>query len=229
MKAMIIADLMMSRSTTIQQLVIPFLIAICICVGMESLIVVPPIIILSVAYSRMFTLLALDEQNGWQRYRAAMPLSRAQIMIGRCIAFVILTIVACIFSLVVSALLAAILPPIAQAFGFSSFSLEFDMPALIITSAFGLLFAAVLAGATLPLYARFGMTRAVGYLPLALLVIVLIAFGVMRTYDIQVTQSLQNIVNQGLLMPSLALIALSIVVFVLGSALAVALYRKREF
>ncbi len=229
MKAMIIADLMMSRSTTAQQFIVPLLIAIFICIGMESLFAAPIVIILSVCYSRMFTLLALDEQNGWQRYRAAMPVSRAQIMAARCIALLILALLASLYSIAITALLAYALPPIMHAIGFATFALEADLPMIAFMVALGLLFTAVLSGATLPLYARFGMTKAIGYLPVLFLLIAMVGLGFLGSSAKQSPGLFEGLLTGMPLTMTLATLAITVVLFILGGALSIALYRKRQF
>ena len=65
------------------QLLISAIIALAVSLPTGTVNVVCPTVAVSMAVSTAVSVVALDERNGWEGFRACMPLSRADIMRGR--------------------------------------------------------------------------------------------------------------------------------------------------
>ena len=128
-----------------------------------------------------FTLSSYDEINAWQGFRAAFPLSRRNLVIGRYAAILCAALLACLFAFAVTELLvqAAMRRPLlwlVAAFGPEAqqgVSIWSNPPEILLAAALlGVMAALIALSFTLPLVARFGMTRAVRFAPVVALAVV---------------------------------------------------------
>lgn len=64
----------------------------------------------------LFSLMSYDNANGWGRYRAALPFSRRDIIVGRYLSILLSSAGIVVLSILLGVLLDAVLPPFADAF-----------------------------------------------------------------------------------------------------------------
>lgn len=110
-------------------------------------------------------LLLRDEQRGWARFRLALPLSRAQAVIGR---YAFMAAVAATGVAIGAVLYAAVCIAIELAPAYAQTlprAQPFDGGAFALCAAGGFGWAFVFLGVMLPVVARFGFQKAVRYVP----------------------------------------------------------------
>ena len=233
MKTMLMFDLLTAKKIAMSQMVLGVAVSLVIAVSTQTPITIMPIMALMLAYSVGYTLVAYDERNDWERFRLTLPLSRADIIRGRYGTFVVMTLA----GLVVGALLTAIVYGLAQILPdapvLSSLSEPLGWQVVLAMAVASVAFSLVLWLIALPLVARFGMTKAVRFIPLAF-----IAFLPIGTVLAQqagpppafvVDLITWAVTSEGTIVLSLAVLALMAVLAVLSCLLSVKLYEKREF
>lgn len=231
MKTVFLTELSLSPKYTIQQIVIGLIVSIAITVGMSNIYCIVPILAVSITFSQAFTWVALDEQNGWERNRAALPLTRSQIMLGRMLAILVKLVIVVIVGIALQVIMSALGPIIASIIQMVDLTgYEFDAPYIVLTACISVFITAILIAFTIPFAARFGMTRALRYIPLgfAALVILGICFmGIMPGEEM--AARFDYLINDQLTLVALAILLSALVIYALGTFVSVILYRHRQF
>lgn len=172
MKTMFHLDMTIIRRQLVQTFGICVAVALLMAVSMQDLAVIGSFIAAMIPMLAVFSLLAYDEQNGWQSYRLAMPLVRGDVVLGR-----YLSVAAIIFGgAVAGAAISLLVAGVAQASGDASplapLMLRHNPPAAIAASILlGAGMALVMAAALLPPALRQGMTFGVRLSPLIIVMV----------------------------------------------------------
>ena len=233
MKTMLMFDLLTAKKLARSQLLLGVVVALVLTVSTGSALCIMPLMALMLAYSVGFTLVAFDERNDWEKLRLTLPLSRADIVHGRYATFAVMTVA----GIVLGGVLVAVLWGLAQlaptAPVLSEFAGAFDWQMAVVMAVSGIVFALVLWIIALPLVARYGMTKAVRFLPLAFVIVLPIATVLIQKAG-PLPASVMDFVAwvatpTGTLVAAGAALAVIVVLFALSSMLAVRLYEKREF
>lgn len=180
MKTMIVADFTVMKSTLAQLAGICVAVALIMGVVMDTMAGAVAAIAAMTPFMFLFSLCAYDEQNGWERFRLTLPLSRRQVAFGRYATMAVLCAAVALFSLVVGFLVVAVASWASEGLGLSvppgltwAESSAAAMTASALASIAVILAACAVA---LPLLMRFGMTRATRFVPLV--VVLALALGV---------------------------------------------------
>ena len=233
MKAMLLADFAVMRKYQPQQVAIALVVGTFVGIMTESPYIPLTVVCVSVAFSLIFSLLALDERNGWESYRLALPLSRRSIMQGRYASILIIAFEALALGFVPVAVLTAtgvVMPDIPK---LGAMAASFDVQAFALLVAASLALTLVMFAITLPLNARFGMTKAVRYVPLVLACAIMILFGVSAVTDTAPTIFAEidafASTPEGALITTAATCLAGLVVYTASYVLSIRFYEKREF
>ena len=165
---MFLSDLLIAKKYLFSQLALMVVVGVFMSVVMQNLYVIPPAIAVMVPFSIGFTLLALDERAGWEQFRLALPLSRANVIVGRYASFAAVVLMGMATGLLVTglvALAAALLPGVPQ---LADMMVNFSWQAIVLSSVAGVTIVLAMLAVTLPVVSRFGMTKAVRFIPLAM-------------------------------------------------------------
>lgn len=170
MKAMVFSDLITARNSFGALLGITVFVAAFIAVGSGTLLVAAACMTAMVPFMYLFSISAYDEQNGWERFRLTLPISRRQVAYGRYLSMLIITGIAVILSLLGCAalgLVADVLPAgmVAEGLMLS----HADVEAILVVVMAVVLMLLFSAAFTLPLVLRFGMTRGARIVPVVLM------------------------------------------------------------
>ncbi len=170
MKAMVFSDLITARNSLGALLGITVFVAAFIAVGSGTLLVAAACMTAMVPFMYLFSISAYDEQNGWERFRLTLPISRRQVAYGRYLSMLIITGIAVIVSLlgcVALGLVADVLPAgmVAEGLMLS----HADVEAILVVVMAVVLMLLFSAAFTLPLVLRFGMTRGARIVPVVLM------------------------------------------------------------
>lgn len=238
MKTMLKCDFIGIKSTLKGILLSNIFIAVIVFIGTESTYVVIPCINASIAISLFFNLLALDEQNGWQRFRLALPLSRDDVVLGRYLSCLIGVGAAMVLSLlmVIVCIGVVLLLPAgsAVALSFTEEVLAATNPLKMALSALGGASITILMmSLALPLVAKMGLTRATKLFPMVFVLLSMFFIFSAQQY-ITETSSLSsgfsaltgNEMNITMLIVALFIVVL--ICYLISAQVAKKLYAQRE-
>ena len=105
MKTMIVADFSTMRSALLQLVGICLIIAVFMGVVADTVVGAIAAITAMLPFMFLFSLAATDEQNGWERFRLTMPITRRQVVFGRYASLALLTVAAALFGLLLAAVI----------------------------------------------------------------------------------------------------------------------------
>lgn len=235
MKAMILSDLIIMREYLAQQSAIGLALGVLLAFVTENPYIVSPLISVTVGGTCAITVLALDERNGWERYRIAMPISRANVVYGRyaslAIAVAVGLVVGLVASLAAMALASAFMAMGYDVDGVRALGEGIDPGAYTLSASMGLLLITVALAVTLPLAMRSGMTKAVRFIPMLIaLVVILVSAAIGSNGTRLVAEFLDGIFADpsGPTMLAVASAAASIALYAASAAIAARLYEARE-
>ena len=233
MKTMLMFDLLTAKKLARSQLLLGVVVALVLTVSTGSALCIMPLMALMLAYSVGFTLVAFDERNDWERFRLTLPLSRANVVQGRYATFVVMTLVGLVLGMAVTAIVYGLSLALPQTGLFAGLFEGMDWQIALGMVAASIAFSLALWLVALPLVARFGMTKAVRYLPLAFIILLPIGTVLVQkagpppafVLDLAAWASTPT----GTVTLVAAVIALMAVLTVLSCMLSVKLYERREF
>lgn len=236
MIAMLKSDIVWIRTMLLQMgATVVFFAIICLCFADASaLAVFAPLVCVSIPFSIMTNLFVIDEANGWQTLRLALPLSRGQVMGGRSLTGALVITVSLVLALLLSVLWCAF----ANAGGEALHS-------VVLCAGAGSALAFLMIGILMPVVARCGFTKAVRYLPL--LLVVLVAGGALAANHLlsamagtQWAQAFADALQEidqwlttgsllNIVLVALVVVAIAALVYTLLCLLAYRIYQTREF
>ena len=230
MKTMILSDLIIMRKYLAQQSVIGLALGILLAFVMENPYVVSPLISVTVSGNCAFTVLALDERNGWERYRFALPISRANVVSGRYASLAIAVAVGLVVGLAM-ALASAFMAMGYDVDGVRALGEGIDPGAYTLSASMGLLFITVALAVTLPLAMRSGMTKAVRFIPMIIVLVVILVSAAIGSNEARfVAEFLDGIFADpnGPAMFAVVSLVGSIALYAVSAGIAARLYEARE-
>lgn len=235
MKAMIVTDFYTLRNALLQLVGICLVIAVFMGWAMGSLVGAAAAIAAMVPFMLLFSLAATDEQNGWERFRLTLPLTRRQVVFGRYASLGLATAVTVVFTLALSFLILGIAGLMPAGVVPEGFTLTENPPAALVGSVVGGISMVMMGMAVaLPLLMRFGMTRATRIVPMIVVVLFAAGFGFFGSDVTTDGGLLANLVlwldtgNNYLFLAAAMVIAVALI-YVASAAVAAKLYEKREF
>lgn len=233
MKAMLISDLLIARKYLLQQIAITLFVGLFVAIGTERLYVVPPAVGVMIPFSLAFTLVSLDERNDWQQFRLALPIPRSSIVRGRYASLLCLTLVGTLVGLAeagIIGIVALLLPGVPQ---ISGLMVDFSWQALLLVSIAGTGVLLVMLSIVMPGVTKFGMTKAVRFAPLLVVLFLFVFIGITEGSDIMpafVGDFLSWMSStEGTLAAAGIVLIVALALFALSSVLSVKLYENREF
>lgn len=231
MKAMIMSDLLIAKKYLVQQLGIAIVVGIFICIMIGNLYVVTPAVGVMIPFSLIIMILSLDERANWQQFRLALPISRGDVIRGRYVSFLLLALLGIAVGLLTAFLVivaAQLMPNVPQ---LADLKANFSWQALLMVSVAGISIILVMLAIVMPLFSRFGMTKAVRYLPLLIIFGVWIAFtlpqnGPPPAFVLDVLNLLET--PAGTVAVAAGILAIVAVAYVISAIISTGLYKKRE-
>lgn len=229
MKAMIFSDLITSKNAFLQLLGITVFVSVFIAIGTGTLVTSVACMAAMVPFMYLFSIAAYDEQNGWERFRLTLPISRRQVAYGRYASMFIIMVV----SLAVAILTGVLIGVIAEALPSNManpglFLSEWGLPTLLAVGVLTQILIFLAAACSLPIIMRFGMTKGSRLVPVILLLA--LSFGAaffgssVETLDFDVMFS-----DPGVLGITLAIAtAIAIILYCASAYLSARLYKNRE-
>ncbi|MDO5357947.1 MAG: ABC-2 transporter permease [Slackia faecicanis] len=232
MKAAFLSEFITSKSVLAQSAVIYVVVALVIGVSMQSPVALVACLGAMTPFMMVFTFCALDGVNGWERFRATLPVSRAAIVASRyaniLAASFFMLVVGWVIALALAAA-ASLLPFDAQAV--ASFSREASDPAMLLCAgAMGMGVTLLAASFILPFALRFGMTKSIRIVPVvAILLLPASIFLMQQVPDLARMLSEASLwLDRNVVLATVVFMAAVLAVYAASCAAAVAMYRNKE-
>lgn len=237
MKAMVFSDLITMRRSLVQLMGIMVVVSLVLAFSLETVAVVGACAAAMIPIMFLFSVAAYDETNGWESFRLAMPMSRANVVAGRYVS--ILAVTVCAFALgVVMAYLVLFLALALSAMGenalLSGIVVEGNPFEVIVGSAaMGSVVVMVVATVTTPVVMRFGVTRATRILPLVMVLALMALISCLGDDGLlagMLPEGAQWLVSSdgGFLALVAGCVGASLVVYAASFAVALRVYAARE-
>lgn len=239
MKRAYLIEMGVFRDYAVYLLGIGFFLTILVGVGMQTAIVAPAILTCMYFMMGAMGAAAYDDQNGWGRYRLALPVSKRDVVLGRYAAIVTLgligTAVGLVASLAVMGLAAAVELP-----GGLSDPLALNgerVCGMAFATAVCLLIGSVVTAVVSPVYFRFGQTKATQLLPTIIVVLLVVPVVVLGNSGIfdggvdfgAITDFLTFVEDPAGLATSIAaIVAFSFALLIASAAVSLGVYERRD-
>ncbi len=232
MKAALLSELITSKNVLIQSLAIYAAVSLVIGISMQSPIAMVACIGAMTPFMMTFTFCALDGMNGWERFRATLPVSRTAIVASRYASILLATVAMVLTAWCIGMLLSAALPALFPDWAVSAaFVQEASDPAVFLFAGMmgsGLMLA--VAAFVLPFAMRFGMTKSIRIIPVfAVMLIPVSIFFVQQVPDMaRLAADVSLWVDQHVALASALFVAIVLAIYAASCAVTAALYRKKE-
>ena len=176
MKAAFLCEFATIRSALLQMAIIYLVIGVVVGIAMESSIAMVACISAMTPFLVVFTLSGYDEANGWQRFRACLPISRGAIVFGRYAIVLLSSVVMAAFAVVVALVLAQAAPYLPLADGAAESLAAQSDPLMLAASALaGTAIILLVTALILPFVLRFGMNKAMRIVPVVIVLLFVVA------------------------------------------------------
>ncbi|MDC4233740.1 ABC-2 transporter permease [Actinomyces sp. B33] len=169
MRTVFATDLASTWRLHVQQGLLGAVAALCVAWGAGPA-AMAPMLIGMIALGFLFNASAYDDINGWLAFRAALPVSRRAMTVGRYASVLVQALGASLLAF----LLGLGLNALTRGLGPIGRIRPVDSTTLLLSVALGLGIAMTACALCLPLIARFGLTRGIRLLPLVLVVLALV-------------------------------------------------------
>ena len=170
----------------------------------------------------MFSLFGYDDQNGWLRYRAALPLARRDIVVGRYLAIVACSLVALVALFVVT---------MACVLAFPAVGIEMEqtsMPEIFSACVASTAIVLVLVAIAQPFSIKFGGSRGVRYIGCALMFIGCLIYAASQFVLPDVFGGLADWISYHPIASLAALIVVSLAIYAASCKLSIRILEKKD-
>ncbi|MDE8702040.1 ABC-2 transporter permease [Adlercreutzia equolifaciens] len=235
MKTMMVSDFCAMKSALVQMAGILAAAGIVMAWAMDTAVGAAAAVGAMAPFMYLFSVGALDEQNGWERFRLTLPLTRRQVVFGRYGSTAVVAVAAAVGGLLVGLLVTAVADAVGNEGGLLAGLSSAQNPpeALVCSVVLTLTVFLVGAAVALPLMARFGMTKATRFVPLVVVLAMVLGIaaldtplssGVLAEWGAWVTGDVWH----GALLVGGALLVAA-VLYGASAFIAARLYEQREF
>lgn len=233
MKTMLMFDLLTGKKYLLSQLVTGMIVAVLIGTFMGNVYTALVLLTVLIPFTLVFTIISLDERNNWQSLRLTLPLSRTDIVLGRYASALLFTICGLVLGFVAVGIVFALSLVLPEVVSFEDMMGDFGWQPLVLVSVGGLGMMLIMLSIILPMTTRFGMTKAVRYVPLLfLLFIPLVYMADLTGFASQ--QFVLDFVNwvkspEGSLQLTALVAVATCAIYAVSGAISLKLYEHREF
>lgn len=166
MKTMIVSDFATLRPTLVQLVGICTVVALFMGYATGAVASGAAAVAAMTPFMLLFSLAAIDEQGGWERFRLTLPVTRRQVVFGRYATLGIIAVATIAFALALSFATLAVLSLLPAPVVPAGLAPAENPPAAIIGGVVGGVCVIMVGMAVaLPLIMRFGMTKATRLVP----------------------------------------------------------------
>ena len=209
--------------------------AVCLTIGMGSTASLPGIIFMMEMLSLTTSASHYDEQNDWAAFRLTMPVSRRDVVLGRYL-FVFLGSLVCaaltVFGALVFAGLASVdmLPAgVADVVRLDADAIRVGGFTLAVCGAMGMLTASV----SMPMFFKFGQTKATQWLPFIMVLLGMAPFMVVGFMGEEALVAAQQALSfaetpEGLMSFAVGAVVFGVVCYIVSALVSLRVYKARD-
>lgn len=232
MNAMTSLDFIIARKYLAQEAAITIPIGIIVSFLIGNIYTMPTAFAAMIPVVLGFTLFTLDEKGKWEEFRLALPLSRTDVITGRYLTYALLAIAGIVIGLATYALtlaIASLAPSLPNA---SALASDTEITFAIAAPCIGALAGLVMLAVVTPIVARFGMTKAVRFVPAVMALAV--CFGLALAGATGAAASIETAIIEAFSSPEgtaafiLAVVVATAAGYTVSCAIACRLYQHRE-
>lgn len=233
MKTMLMFDLLTGKKYLLSQLVTGMIVAVLIGTFMGNVYTALVLLTVLIPFTLVFTIISLDERNNWQSLRLTLPLSRTDIVLGRYASALLFTICGLVLGFVAVGIVFALSLVLPEVVSFEDMMGDFGWQPLVLVSVGGLGMMLIMLSIILPMTTRFGMTKAVLYVPLLFLLFIPLGYVADLT-GFASQQFVLDFVNwvkspEGSLQLTALVAVATCAIYAVSGAISLKLYEHREF
>ncbi len=234
MKAAILSELSAVKNILLQQFAVYLVIGLVIGVGMGSTVAMVSCISAMAPILMVFTFAGYDATNGWERFRATLPVSRDALVVSRYVNVLASSLVTCLAAIVVALALCNLAPmlPVDEA-SLATFAEERSNPLMMLGGGIaGMCFILMFSSVLQPFILRFGLTKALRWVP-AVVFLLFIAAMLVLPDIIDLPGAFDGVLtwlddSRNLPVAVSGLAAATLGVYCISCGGAIALYRTKE-
>lgn len=231
MKAAFLSEFAAVRGIAGQFFLVYAVVAVCIGFGTKS----PAAMVASLAamapFMFLFTLASWDTANGWERFRATLPVSRTALVVSRYATILWPTLVALGLGIALAYAMTGVLSLVGGDLA-ALFVEEASQPAMLVFAGFaGMSTTMVLASLMLPAVMRFNMTKALRVFPVVVALIMFAAIALVPNLErLPALAAVQAWFENPATLPAalLALVGATLAIYALSCLVSIALYRRKD-
>lgn len=176
MKAAIICEFTAIRNILVQMVFIYLIVGVVVGIAIQSSIALVACIAAMTPFLAVFSLAGYDEANGWERYRACLPISRGAIVAGRYATVLAITGAMALLAVAVALLLTLAAPYLPLPAETSAvLSAEANPLLLLASAATGACLILAVTALMLPFIMRYGITKATRIAPVVVVLLFVLA------------------------------------------------------
>lgn len=210
--------------------------AACLVLGMGSFAAIPGTIFLVSNMGFTISAYSYDERNGWAAYRATLPISRRDMVLGRYLATLAMALVEYVLALALCLLLVGVMR-VVEAPGMLEATFAWNSEqaaALALSSSVCVAIGMVIMAVSHVVALRFGMAKAMQYVPVVLCVLGLLPVFVPLLFMGEETRTAvlaqlgAVLESGGLLLIPVVCLTVAGAAYALSAAIGVRVYERRE-
>lgn len=172
MKAAIVCEFTAIRNILVQMVFIYLIVGVVVGIAIQSSIALVACIGAMTPFLAVFSLAAYDDANGWERYRACLPISRGAIVAGRYATVLAITAVMALLAVAVALVLTQAAPYLPLPAETSAALASEGNPMLLLASAAaGACIILAVTALMLPFIMRYGVTKATRIVPVVVILL----------------------------------------------------------
>ena len=209
--------------------------AVCFTVGMGSTSMLPGIIFMMGMFSLSNSASHYDEQNDWAAFRLTMPVSRRDVVLGRYLFVLAGTLIASLFVTVAACLLswmggASLLPEVvANVVRLDADMIQAGVFTLALCSAMGF----VIASVSMPVFFKFGQTKATQWLPFIMMFLGVAPFMVVGFMGEEAILAMQQALSfaetpEGLTSFAMGALIFGVACYIVSALVSLRVYKARD-
>ena len=176
MKAALLSEFALTKKILVQIALVYVIVEVAVSYGLESAVAGAASVAALLPFILLVTMFSYDDMNGWMRYRAMLPATRDDIVTARYLNIAALSLLGAVAAIVVAGAIAAITPLLGLPADLAgNIASGFAADALAASTLMGASAVSIVAAVIMPLGLRFGLTKTMRYLPVALFLVIILA------------------------------------------------------
>lgn len=231
MKAAFLSEFLTARNVLSQSAVIYVIVAAVLGISLQSVVALVASISAMTPFLMLFTFCAYDSMNGWERFRATLPISRRELVISRYANVLVSSVVMFLLGWALACLISGVAPLLPLEEGMrANLSAEFDPGLLAIAGLMGLSLMTAVVAVFLPFALRYGLTKAMRIVPVVLVMLIPVSVALLKQLPngADALMRASAWLDANLVVGGVAFVAIALAIYAASCCIAVGVYRRKE-